>query len=415
MIRRDIVDREIQAWVADQDQSRATYLEEVLAVTSRTRQRAAWSFPGRWIPMDLTMRRAFAPPALRYLALLVVIVLAVAAAAVVIVGSRRAPAPPYGLAANGVIAYTSPDQDIATIDPVTNEMKILVGGPDLDRTPVFSRDGSRVAFNRITPEGSLLLAVDASGGTPVQLTTTARPNLDEVTWSPDGSRIAFATNGEIAIVSTDGSGALTMLPLGDATRADSPAWRPPDGREILFRGIEDEGYRLFLGPADGRAEPTPLTAFVEYEFGWYFATFTPDGTQIMTQRDVHAGQCANLLSLGPGGPRIVDERLTAPCPPTTIAPQLSPDGTRVALAFPQDDQSGRIGVVSIDEPGSRKLIGPPDNGGIDWGYAWSPDGASLIHWLTKEDRIWILDADGGPVRVPEWPGVRDADWQRRAP
>ena len=27
------------------------YFDDVVAVTSRTRQRPAWTFPGRWIPM----------------------------------------------------------------------------------------------------------------------------------------------------------------------------------------------------------------------------------------------------------------------------------------------------------------------------------------------------------------------------
>ena len=32
------------------------YRDEVLATAVRTRQRPAWTFPGRWLPMDITTR-----------------------------------------------------------------------------------------------------------------------------------------------------------------------------------------------------------------------------------------------------------------------------------------------------------------------------------------------------------------------
>ena len=33
------------------------YRDEVLAAAVRPRQRAAWTFPGRWLPMDVATRR----------------------------------------------------------------------------------------------------------------------------------------------------------------------------------------------------------------------------------------------------------------------------------------------------------------------------------------------------------------------
>ena len=38
------------------------YRDEVLATATRARQRPAWTFPGRWLPMaDIADRPAFAP------------------------------------------------------------------------------------------------------------------------------------------------------------------------------------------------------------------------------------------------------------------------------------------------------------------------------------------------------------------
>jgi hypothetical protein len=51
------------------------YLDDVFAATGRTRQRPAWTFPERWLPVaDITRTRAFAPaPPWRLLATALVV------------------------------------------------------------------------------------------------------------------------------------------------------------------------------------------------------------------------------------------------------------------------------------------------------------------------------------------------------
>src|SRR5262245_65871528 len=83
----------------------ADYLDEVLAVTSHRRQRPAWTFPGRWIPMvDIAQRPAFAP-ALPWRAILLVAALLLAAVVgLLVVGSANRVPTPFGPARNGLIA-----------------------------------------------------------------------------------------------------------------------------------------------------------------------------------------------------------------------------------------------------------------------------------------------------------------------
>src|SRR5919107_4565444 len=85
------------------------YYEDVLAATSRTRQRPAWTFPGRWLPMLDTARRPALVPALpwRGLSLLAALLVLTSIAAWLAVGSQKPLPAPFGPARNGLISYDS--------------------------------------------------------------------------------------------------------------------------------------------------------------------------------------------------------------------------------------------------------------------------------------------------------------------
>ena len=121
------------------------YLDDVFARTGRMRQRPAWTFPERWLPMadittDRRSRRASRSgrSAWRWpiLALLI-------AAALVYVGPHQTRLPaPFGPAANGLIPFVS-GGDIYLGDPVTGQSRLLVSGPDEESGPLISRMGHR--------------------------------------------------------------------------------------------------------------------------------------------------------------------------------------------------------------------------------------------------------------------------------
>ena len=86
------------------------YRDEVLAVATARRQRPVWSIPGRWLPMaDIASRPTFAPrvPWRTFGVALLIVALLIAAIAIY-VGTRptRLP-PPFGVARNGLVAYTT--------------------------------------------------------------------------------------------------------------------------------------------------------------------------------------------------------------------------------------------------------------------------------------------------------------------
>ena len=133
------------------------YRDEVLATATARRQRPAWTFPGRWLPMDITTRTIpVVRLPLRQFAIVALLVALLAAALAAYVGSQRRVPAPFGPARNGVIPYIS-DGDIYVGDPVTGRTRLLVTSPrgTNPSAPGFSPDGTRMAFFRDVPDPAL--------------------------------------------------------------------------------------------------------------------------------------------------------------------------------------------------------------------------------------------------------------------
>ena len=135
-----------------------------------------------------------------------------------------------------------------------------------DFDAVWSPDGSRLAFVRAVGTGTALFVMDADGQNVRRLTTPVPTpegftSMDSApSWSPDGRKIAFASNragGETEIfrINTDGT-SLVRLTRTEAHVSDhNPTWSA-DGRTILFDSdragyFNREIYRM--RSADGSA------------------------------------------------------------------------------------------------------------------------------------------------------------------
>jgi len=224
--------------------SSPTYRNQILQQTARTRQRPAWSFLERWLPMVDLARQPVSVPRLpwRLIALgLVVVALLLALIATLVAGSRPNLPAPFGPARDGLIAYAG-GGEIYTVDPVTGGSTVIDKGP-LDTDPRWSRDGTRIAFKRqdVSSATSLLYVKMADGSGLIQVTPKplAAAEMVSYTFSPNGKEILISASPgaftQFLIAATDGSGVRTIaLPI----QASDAAWRPPDGSEILF---QDDG------------------------------------------------------------------------------------------------------------------------------------------------------------------------------
>ena len=227
-----------------------------------------------------------------------------------------------------------------------------------DLAPELSPDGSRIAYTRgiatqTSGEADHIYVIDSTGsGRPKQLTEGSFTATLWPTWSPDGSRLAFAQgegdSSSIWVMNANGKNgrALTEDDLvEDATFTpdEFPTWSP-DGERIAYTTFLPDGNDdIFVMNADG-SSPTRLTSGPEYDAD---PDWSPNGRLIAYSRD------GDIYTMRPDGSRA--RQLTRGSA-RDGAPAWSRDGRW--LAFARADESGttyagpsRIIVMRAD--GSR--------------------------------------------------------------
>jgi Tol biopolymer transport system component len=414
------------------------YRDDVLATATAKRQRPAWTFPGRWIPMADFAGRLSAPVRfpIRSLAVALIIVALILAGTLIYIGSRpRLPAP-FGPAANGLVAYTQ-GSDIYTYDPRTAQSRVLVRGAAQYGFGGwgFSPDGGKLAYLRgailgyAPGEGShvvqSLAVVSADGSGLKQLTPEPLIDSNLVAWSPDGRVIAVdnVVDGKIRIslINTNGSG-MTTLAVG--MEADSPAWRPPDGNELAFRGVAPDGtVHLFAVRPDGTglrqlAGARTTTADMDWLLGR--PVWSPDGSRLAYHAyEDHGsmGKGFRIHVIDAAG--VVDTALPSFAPMSDeTEPMWSPDGrSLVILRWGPTEGSGRIAFVPADGHDPGRDLGPDLTKGPDgaWQVSWAPDGSQLLAFSNTTLELRSIDPATGESTTPSWTSTNLPNWQRVAP
>ncbi len=410
-------DRTVAEWLREDAGHRVPdHLAETLARTSRTRQRPWWSSHERWLRLDTTFARRMPSMRPAWLLLAVLAVL-VAIVAIAVVGSRTKPLPaPFGLAADGQIAFWTGD-DILVSDADGTNVHPLIAGPTQDFAPLYSRDGTHIAFWRAsTPHEATLMVASADGSGVRPVLQEPLTDADWFEWSPDSRSLAVVhTDGGVralSIIDVD-HGTLRTLDVGGLPVDNSVYWRPGTTSELIFTSHSGSVDATVAGIFSIRADGGPATPVVPTVMGpveFHDVDVAPDGQSLTYWRwQDMKGSSIHWLDIVTGEDRTLRFDTTDTGETGLIH---SPDGARVA--FKREDSEGQIMIAPADasHPGilvSRRfpLDGTPS-------YGFSPDGQTLFLAFPQEEPQFFDAATGTSRTGPSTPGDCCA-WQRLAP
>jgi Tol biopolymer transport system component len=208
-------------------------------------------------------------------------------------------------------------------------------------------------FKSVDPEGT---------DQHVALVSTNDAHFHELSFSPDGERMAFADASQdssgIATAAADGSG---VRHLTDGRNDSWPSWSP-DGSKIAFSGTE----------FDPNASKCALR--VDYDCPTDIYVMNSDGSDL------------TRLATSPG---------------PDFQPVWSPDGTQIAfVAVPRTGSADTlIWVMNADGSGARPVSS--DVGGYETWPAWSPDGSLIVFAAVRNrrDAVYGVAPDGSGVHA----------------
>ena len=307
----------------------------------------------------------------------------------------------------------------------------LTSSPGYESNPVFSPDGSKIAFTGEYDGNLDVFVIPAAGGVPKRLTWHPAPD-SVLAWAPDGKRVLFTSGrnassrySELFSVSAEG-GREEKLPLPMGYEAAYS----PDGAQLAYVPLPRafNAWKRYRGGrttpiwiarlSDSHVEKVPRENSNDYNPLWigdkvYFLS-DRDGAVSLFAYDPAARKVSKLVenngldlkSMGAGPDAIVYEQFgglnlydlatgkSSPVPITVggdmpevrehyvpmgeflSGAAVSPTGVRAAF-----ESRGEIITLPAEKGDARNLTNSP--GVMERDPAWSPDGKTIAYFSDE--------------------------------
>lgn len=207
----------------------------------------------------------------------------------------------FSVSQNGVLAYrraVPPSPNVLTWYDRHGKQLATVGERGLYSGPALSPDGKRLAIARVDPATNVrdIWVIDLARGGSSRFSFDKADDMNPV-WSPDGSRIAFSSNRrgqrDIYWKAAGGAGAEELL-LEDVGNKSLEDWSP-DGKLLLFNRNNREVDAV---PVSGDRKSSPL---LKAPFRQLQCRVSPDGHWIAYVSHESGSPEVFVQSFPPGG------------------------------------------------------------------------------------------------------------------
>ena len=274
------------------------------------------------------------------------------------------------------------EHELMSVEIGSSSTRRLTENASFEQYPVWSPDGTRIAFLR-RPEGKYwydfqlaTMSADGSGERNIAPGLSGRVVLAPPQWSPDGRQLAFLVQPEkpyrypaALYVVEEGGGVPQHIGESDTV----VSWSP-DGQRLAFgKSDADGGYGLYTSGPDG------------------------SDTRLLFRQDSDdpiGGDRTGIVAWSPDGSEIL-----------YVFGNLRPFGEKV-----NPFASFGIYVVRADGTSVRRIEFPIR--AHVFGVAWSPDGLRIaVHFYLGIGSRWVLTVPRSATRIGgetsiEGPGVQ---------
>ncbi len=252
-----------------------------------------------------------------------------------------------------------------------------------------------------------ILLIDPDTGKTVRRLSVPDPLVTDITWAPDGERLAFTSAGGVWVMELANETPRKIMSCGDGPDACSIAWSP-DGVAIAVA----HGHRVELIDPDN-GETAVMHVFVDWAFE---PTWSPDGARVAVMvSDIDASdQRRRLIAIDRDG----SDWAVIRGPDNGMSNQAwSPDGSTIAYfdstevqvcSTPQECVDGwQVHVMALPlggaQPRELREVGVCGCIGVGPDLTWSPNGSSLALVVPPSDErgdfgLFRLNADGTDFR-----------------